>query len=110
MFSYFSLSPWQQGEPAWRRKSWFAGPTHGDRFITARFRVESKPSDTFLLAGLRGRHGLDSYTAKGPGQQTALTVGRPAEFGYALVDMASLLVVVTYLVRPFINFGPLGFR
>ena len=49
--------------------------------------------------------GLYSYTAKGLGQRTAITVGWSAMFGYALVAMASLLVVGTYIVQLFINLG-----
>ena len=49
--------------------------------------------------------GLYSYTAKGLGQRTAITVGWSAIFGYALVAMAGLLVVGTYVVQLFINLG-----
>ncbi|MDJ0358564.1 APC family permease [Paenarthrobacter sp. PH39-S1] len=49
--------------------------------------------------------GLYSYTAKGLGQGTAITVGWSAMFGYALVAMAGLLVVGTYVVQLFINLG-----
>ncbi|WP_245953505.1 APC family permease [Arthrobacter silvisoli] len=49
--------------------------------------------------------GLYSYTAKGLGQRTAITVGWSAIFGYALVAMASLLVVATYAAQLFANLG-----
>lgn len=49
--------------------------------------------------------GLYSYTAKGLGQRTAITVGWSAVFGYALVAMAGLLVVGTYVVQLFISLG-----
>lgn len=49
--------------------------------------------------------GLYSYTAKGLGQRTAVTVGWSAMFGYGLVAMASLLVVGTYVVQLFIHLG-----
>lgn len=49
--------------------------------------------------------GLYSYTAKGLGQRTAITVGWSAIFGYALVAMAGLLVVGIYIVQLFINLG-----
>ena len=49
--------------------------------------------------------GLYSYTAKGLGPRTAITVGWSAIFGYALVAMASLLVVGTYVAQLFINLG-----
>lgn len=47
--------------------------------------------------------GLYSYTAKGLGQRTAITVGWSAMFGYGLVAMASLLAVGTYVVQLLIN-------
>lgn len=47
--------------------------------------------------------GLYSYTAKGLGQRTAITAGWSAIFGYALVAMASLLAVGTYVVQLLIN-------
>lgn len=49
--------------------------------------------------------GLYSYTAKGLGQRTAITAGWSAMFGYAVVAMAGLLVVGTYVVQLFINLG-----
>lgn len=49
--------------------------------------------------------GLYSYTAKGLGQRTAITVGWSAIFGYSLVAMAALLVVGIYVVELFTNFG-----
>lgn len=49
--------------------------------------------------------GLYSYTAKGLGQRTAITVAWSAIFGYSLVAMGSLLVVATYLVQLFTNLG-----
>ncbi|WP_427019147.1 APC family permease (plasmid) [Pseudarthrobacter sp. P1] len=49
--------------------------------------------------------GLYSYTAKGLGQRTAITVGWSAMFGYGLVAMASLLAVGTYVVQLLINLG-----
>ncbi|TLM83734.1 APC family permease [Pseudarthrobacter sp. NamE2] len=49
--------------------------------------------------------GLYSYTAKGFGQRTAISTGWSAVFGYALVAMASLLVVGTYLAEMLINLG-----
>ena len=49
--------------------------------------------------------GLYSYTAKGLGQRAAITVGWSAVFGYALVAMAGLLVVGTYVVQLFISLG-----
>jgi amino acid transporter len=53
--------------------------------------------------------GLYSYTAKGLGQRTAITAGWSAMFGYALVAMASLLLVGTYMVQLFVNLGvPVG--
>ena len=49
--------------------------------------------------------GLYSYTAKGLGPRTAITVGWSAIFGYALVAMAGLLVVGVYVVQLFSNLG-----
>ncbi|MET3144166.1 MULTISPECIES: APC family permease [unclassified Arthrobacter] len=49
--------------------------------------------------------GLYSYTAKGLGQRTAITAGWSAMFGYAVVAMAGLLVVGTYVVQLFVNLG-----
>ncbi|ALE04509.1 transporter (plasmid) [Arthrobacter sp. ERGS1:01] len=49
--------------------------------------------------------GLYSYTAKGLGQRTAITVGWSAIFGYGLVAMAGLLVVGTYITQLFFNLG-----
>jgi amino acid transporter len=49
--------------------------------------------------------GLYSYTAKGLGQRTAITVGWSAIFGYAIVAMGGLLVVGTYIVQLFISLG-----
>ncbi|WP_427136122.1 APC family permease [Pseudarthrobacter sp. S9] len=49
--------------------------------------------------------GLYSYTAKGLGQRTAITVGWSAMFGYGLIAMASLLAVGTYVVQLLINLG-----
>ncbi|MBT8163644.1 APC family permease [Arthrobacter sp. GN70] len=49
--------------------------------------------------------GLYSYTAKGLGPVPAITAGWSAMFGYALVAMASLLVVGTYTTELFSNLG-----
>lgn len=49
--------------------------------------------------------GLYSYTAKGLGQRTAISVGWSAIFGYAIVAMGGLLVVGTYVVQLFISLG-----
>jgi len=49
--------------------------------------------------------GLYSYTAKGLGQRTAITAGWSAMFGYALVAMASLLLVGVYVGQLFSNLG-----
>lgn len=49
--------------------------------------------------------GLYSYTAKGLGQRTAITAGWSAMFGYALVAMASLLLVGVYVAQLFVNLG-----
>ncbi len=53
--------------------------------------------------------GLYSYTARGLGPRTAISAGWSAVFGYALVAMASLLAVGTYVVELFVNLGlPMG--